>query len=207
MAQFDLTSALKAAFGLPGIGVYFPGIGSAQGNEIQYSSIPTIEVQPDQAVSLLGTPVIDQIYVKPVNYKVTTGGNITKTIAFGGYQLPDATIIEANLPKIIVKTPVSGDDGTIKEYIGLDDVQITIRSIIVNHNSDAYPADEVSRLHQMFKVNTSLQVINSFLNLIGVDEMVVERLQLLAVEGSSNIQPFVLECVSDKLYELKIREI
>lgn len=206
MPIFNINTVMSNVFGLIGFRLYFPEV-DAPDVQLQNPSIPTIEIRTSSASSSLGTPVFDQVYVKPINYTVLDSNNNKKVIPFNGYQLPDATIIEVNLPKIIIKTPVNGNDGTVKEYIGLDDFQITIRSIIVNHNSELYPEQEVNSLIQLFKVNTSLQTVSKYLNLLGIDEMVVESLQLLPVEGTPNIQPFVLTCVSDKPYELKIRQI
>lgn len=207
MPIFNINTLMRDVFGLTGFNIYFPQTDVPQPANNDFGSIPVIEVRTSTATSALGTPVFDQIYVKPINYSVLDNNNRKKIIPFKGYQLPDATIIEVNLPKIIVKTPVNGNEGTVKEYVGIDDYQITIRSIIVNPNSELYPEQEVSNIMQMFKVNTSLPVVSRYLNLLGIDEMVVESLQLLPAEGSSNIQPFVLTCISDRPYELKIRQI
>jgi len=208
MPILNVNDILRDVFGLTGVGIYFPRTGVPDTTKVKYGSIPTIDVKDsNQALSLLGTPVIDQVYVKPINYTILDRNNNKKLINFPGYQFPDATLIEVNLPKIIKKTPVNGNEGTVKEYIGIDDYRITIRSVIVNPDEDYTPEKEINNLMQMFKVNTSLQVVNPFLNLLDVDEMVVENLDFPAVEGFPNVQAFVLECVSDRPYELKIREI
>lgn len=206
MPGFNINTIFRDVFGIAGVNIYFPKVDQPD-TKILFNNIPTIEVKATNAMSALGTPVFDQILVKAINYSILDQNHKKKIIPFSGFQLPDATLVEVNLPKIIVKTPVNGNEGTVKEYIGLDDHQIIIRSIVVNHNSENYPERDVAKLMELFKVNISLQVVSSFLNLLGIDEMVVESLQLLPVEGSPNMQPFVLTCISDKPYELKIRQI
>lgn len=115
----------------------------------------------------------------------------------------DTVLIDAELPKLIKKTQVLGRQGRIKEYIADDDWRITLRGALFSDVKDAYPSDQVQTLRDLARLSTSLQVASTFINdLLGVDTIVVERLQLRQRSGMMSAQAFQLTCSSDLPYEI-----
>ncbi len=145
------------------------------------------------ARSYLGTPIMEQI-----SFSLPGKENI--------YTFPDWPLIDVSVSKNIVKTPIKGRNGTVKEYINTDDYHIKIRGILINNDSEEYPEELVNEIHEIFKLNREIRVTNAFLNLLGIDDIVITDFKLPEVEGFPNIQPFVIECLSDFTYEVSIRD-
>jgi len=51
----------------------------------------------------------------------------------------------------MIRTKIAGANGSVKEEIGLNDWQITIRGLIINYTNDDYPKVEAGRLSGTFK--------------------------------------------------------
>lgn len=80
--------------------------------------------------------------------------------------------------KQIVKTALVGRKGTIKEYITDGDYQISISIglIAVDSNNeiiDQYPEKAMGVLREILEVDSALEVSSVFLDLFGVNRMVV----------------------------------
>ncbi|MBD3748936.1 MAG: hypothetical protein IE931_05525 [Sphingobacteriales bacterium] len=199
MAQynsFNLIDLYTKVFGIKGVRFAIPTESQSDEGSIEFATPSTQVKSKAKAYSLLGAPVYEVITCKiPVN-----GG-------FKDYTFPDWPLLDVSAAKNIVKTPLKGKDGTVKEYINIDDYQITIRGILINYNSDEYPEDLVNSLHQLFKVNQEMQVTTALLNLLDIHNIVITDLKLPEVEGYSNIQPYVISALSDEPVELKIQSV
>ena len=89
----------------------------------------------------------------------------------------DATV-SISKQKQIVKTALVGRKGTIKEYITDGDYQISISIglIAVDSNNeiiDQYPEKAMGVLREILEVDSALEVSSVFLDLFGVNRMVV----------------------------------
>jgi len=156
-----------------------------------YDSSLVATQQTITAKNILGQLLFEQITFK------------TPTMA---YTFPDCPLIDITASKNIVTTPIQGRNGSVKEYISIDDYQVTIRGILINYDNDDYPEELVYNLHQVFKVEAELQVLSPVLNLLDIHNLVIKDIKFPEVEGYSNIQPFVLQCLSDEPLELVIKD-
>lgn len=148
-----------------------------------------------KATGFLGMPIFERVTVK---YKYNDKDE--------DYTFPDWPLIDITASKTIVTTAISGRNGTVKEHISIDDYQIGIRGILINKDSDAYPELMVQNLHNIFKVDTELQVTSPVLNLLDIHNLVIKDIKFPEVEGYSNMQPYVLQCLSDMPLELVIKD-
>lgn len=190
--RFNLIQMYSKVFGIKGVrfAIPTPNNDGYQGS-IEYGSLDVPLPSKAKAMSVLGTPIYEQIQL------IGNGRDFT---------FPDWPLIDIAASKNIVKTPVRGLNGTVKEFIAIDDYQINIRGILINYDSDQYPEDLVYELHEVFKINEAFQVISPVINLLDVNSLVIQDLRLPEVEGYNNIQPFVLQCLSDRPVELVIRD-
>lgn len=158
---------------------------------INYPGIPAnTETVPAIDTSLLGTPVYEIIQFRD-------GSEV--------YKLPYTALIDVTQKKKITKTSITGVNGSVKEFIQLEDFDITIRGFIIGRNQ--YPADAVRELQKWWLKNRELEVISPVLNgVFGIYHIVIEEADFPRVEGKPGVQPFRLSCVSDIPIELQLRD-
>lgn len=115
--------------------------------------------------------------------------------AFSNIIFPIA-IVQAVQPKRIVKTDIQGLDGSIKEYIGMGDWQVTINAI-VNMPADQAPIDFLNAIADIIKAPVPIPVTNYYLNELGITYLVIEDVNLSQVEGEYSNQNIVITACSD----------
>jgi len=191
--SFNLIELYTKVFGIKGVRFAIPAESESggYGNTIDYNTSIVTLPRSTSPLSILGTPIYEQIQL------ISRGKE---------YLFPDWPLIDISAHKIIVKTAIKTKPGTVKEFISMDDYQVNIRGILVNYNSEDYPYDLVKDLHEVFKIDEELQVVSPVLNLLDIHSLVIEDIRLPEVEGYNNIQPFVLQCLSDRTVELVIRD-
>jgi hypothetical protein len=146
----------------------------------------------------IGTDVFADVTFGSVTYTDRIGKIITTpSLTF------QAILISLSFPRNIVKTEIQGRDGTVKEYIGEGDANISFRGVITGSNG-VYPADEVEQLRQVIKAPTSIPVTCTFLNDKDIYNVVFEDRTLDQSEGGYSYQTFVLQAISDIPQELLI---
>lgn len=145
-----------------------------------------------------GTDIWDEVTFGTVKYTDDDGNpNQTPAVTF------QAVLISVVFPRNIVKTAIQGRNGTVKEYIGEGDAQITFRGIITGGNGK-YPADEVNALRLMMQAPYAIPVTSNFLRNLGISSVVFEDRNLEQEEGGYSYQTFSLNAVSDVPIELQI---
>lgn len=190
--NFNLIELYTKVFGIKGARFAIPAPGGTgyQGS-VEYGSLDVPLPSRAKAMSVLGTPIYEQI---------------TLSTAEREYTFPDWPLIDISATKNIVTTAIKGKKGTVKEYINTDDYQITIRGILINYDSDEYPEELVYDLHETFKINKEMQITSAVPNLLDIHNVVIKDLKIPEVEGYNNIQPYLLQCLSDDPIELLIKE-
>jgi len=102
-----------------------------------------------------------------------------------------------------VKTEIQGRNGTVKEYIGEGDAQLSFRGIITGLNGQ-YPAGEVAQLRTLSLAPVPVPVISEFLNNLDIYTVVFEDRSFEQEEGGCSYQTFSLNAISDTPQELKL---
>jgi len=158
----------------------------------------------DQALyaSALGTPVYSDITFQSGSYSTNTPG-VNKSFGPLTYQ---AVLITVSQAKKIIKTEIQGRDGTVKEYIGMDDYQVAINGILTGANGH-YPIEDVTALKAMLDAPIAIEVACTFLNSLGIHSLVVDSYTLEQKEGGYSYQTFSLSCISDIPQELNLLNI
>ncbi len=105
-------------------------------------------------------------------------------------------IIDAKQTKNIVKTKITGRDGEVKEYIGMNDWAITISSVI-DLPPDQAPLSFLQAFIQMLTAQVTIPVKNYYLNALGISNIVIEDVDLGQVEGGYSSQPIKITACSD----------
>jgi hypothetical protein len=123
-------------------------------------------------------------------------------ITFPDVELKTALISVAQA-KQIVRTQIQGRDGTVKEYVGMDDYSISVSGTITSDNG-IEPIDEVIDLKQLLDAPIPLDIICPFLNRMGIQYAVVESYELPQQAGGISYQTFNINLISDIPTEIRI---
>jgi len=180
-------SGLLRAFNMQNTSVLVDGQPNPYDGKIDQTSF----VDPELYKSTLGTPVVTNVILRGGAYKNTAG----QQIVFNDITL-DTVLLVVSQAKKIVMTEIQGYDGTVKEYIGLDDYQVTINGIITGPNGH-YPQDEVNALHQLTKAPIAIKVTSRYLQNLDINMLVIKDFAYDQEAGGYSKQNFTLNCVSD----------
>lgn len=159
--------------------------------------------------SLLNTPVYTNIEFLPGTYETNTKGVFK---SFGsGTDGPDrlryeAVLITVSQAKKIVTTEIQGRDGTIKEYIGMDDYEVVVNGVITGKNGQR-PFGEILALKKMLDAPIAIEVASAYLQTLGINYLVVESYSLEEQEGGYSYQNFSISFKSDVRQELELTNI
>lgn len=145
------------------------------------------------ATSYLGTPVYSNLIIAGV--KNTRGA--TQDLVF------DTVMIEVNQEKNIVRTPIQGRKGTVKEYISMGDYNVTINGMIVSEFSNVLPKDQIENLRELLELPESLEVSSEFLQLFSIHNIVVLGFEIGQMMGYRNQVPFQIRAIDDEPIEVK----
>lgn len=153
--------------------------------------------------SQLGTPVFIDVTFgdnqNPTVYRdLKTNTDVTLPV-----MVFQAILCSVVFPRNIVKTEIQGRNGTVKEYIGEGDAQISFRGIITGLNGQ-YPADVVAELRALSLAPVPVPVISEFLNNLDIYTVVFEDRSFEQEEGGYSYQTFSLNAISDTPQELRL---
>lgn len=184
-AKFNINEALKQVFGVYGRTPIY-----VVGKEKDQPKVPDFS----GAQSLPADIPFDQSRVAPM-----TGVLIQDVFSFINptYVLPIETVLELSQAKTIVKTQMQGRDGSVKEYINLDDWVLNFKGFIINYDADLYPEERVETMVKFFQLNQVVASTSKWLSRWGIDKLVTTNLKFPTFEGVQNVQPFEIEMLSD----------
>ena len=154
---------------------------------------------PAIAYSALGNPILDRVTLMGGRY---TDMRTNREVKFESIII-DAVLVTVNIASKVIRTEIQGSNGTVKEYIGQDDAQITINGIVVAKNG-SYPRDIVSKINNWINAPVSKGIVSNYLQNIGITDVVVMDASFGQEEGSYSQEKFTINCVSDSPVELKI---
>ena len=194
--RIDTVRLLEQAFGLAGISIYQVRAFShkLEPNTDKIKETPVIIDDDVDGTGLLGLPVIGNVvFPSP------------KDDSYDGIVLL-SPLTTVSLSKNIVKTPVAGRDGTVKEYIGANDYDVTIQGLLVNpdpNQQNKRPEKQIRLLKKLIDLKIAIPVESKFLQWFGIHNLVIENSDFPPLMGVVNVQPFSLKCVSDDPLEIE----
>jgi len=162
-------------------------------------SINDFEKSAPIGVSPLGTPVFDDITFPAGDY-INSDGN---TVSYQSVSIQSAGVIVSQA-KNIIKTKISGRNGTVKEYNSLDDYHIRINAKMTEL-LNIFPADQLSAWMEIAEVRSNVPVVSKLLNqYFGIDKVVVESFDVAPIQGSLNELDINISLLSDEDIDLNM---
>lgn len=150
-------------------------------------------VTADKALYLspLGTPVVSDLTLKGGTYTDFSGRSVT----FADIKIA-LVLINVSQAKKIITTEIQGNDGTVKEYIGMDDYQVNINGIL-NGPNGSYPMSAVNALHQLCKAPVAIDVESRYLQNLDIHQIVIKDFSYDQEPGGYSKQNFSIQAISD----------
>jgi hypothetical protein len=115
----------------------------------------------------------------------------------------DDVLLNVSQSKKIITTEIQGRDGTVKEYIGLDDFQVQITGRL-NGTYNVNPKELTRQLKIILSAGQPLEITSWYLQNLGIDDIVVKDFNFGQTEGEYSTQYFTINAMSDKRFEAKI---
>lgn len=171
--------------------------------EIFRRTIPIQSPSRDASLgtSAMGTPIQANITFQAGEYIDDNGD--TQTWDSLTY---DAALINVTQAKKIIKTEIAGKNGTVKEYIGLDDYGVQVNGIICGLNG-VHPKDEIANLKKMLDAPVPIVVACAYLQNLGILNLVVDSYEIGQAEGGYSYQQFSINFIDDIPTELRIADV
>jgi len=106
-----------------------------------------------------------------------------------------------------VDTPMVEQKGSVHEIINLDDYQIIIRGIIINHSGSEIDDARINRYYDILETGQNMKMECVITDRpLGVDKKVIlKRVTMPEFFGVKNVYRYELEFVSDFIFQLNIQ--
>lgn len=159
--------------------------------------------------SFLGTPVFSNLEIPAGQYRNNQG----EVVPFDGIRI-DTVLFDVSIEKNIVRTPINGRDGTVKQYISLGDYAINCQGIIIGETdattagfdvsrTNTVPEAEIRKLNEIIKVPQEIEIVSEFLDFFDISTVVIQGGGFSQREGFRDSIYFSLGLLSDAPIELK----
>lgn len=169
-----------------------------------YGEIQQEPFDEAEFTSYLGTPVWS-----PLEFLRTSGTSFDNSLDVGEQRgnsetmlRIDTCLITIDQPRNIVKTPIQGRNGTVKEYISDGDFMVNIKGVIISPYPMLYPEDDVKLFIELMGLPKQIPVASKFLQLFSITDIVIENYNIAEKLGSRNEVPFEITACSDKAEEI-----
>jgi hypothetical protein len=163
-----------------------------------FPPLPGEQIDPIIGVTYLGTPVYSNLI-----FNSRPNPNTQEPNARTPDLVLDTVLMEVNMEKNVVRTPIQGRNGTVKEYISMGDYEIFIQGVIVSPEAQVVPKDTVNALRDLLELPSSLEVSSDFLQIFSVHNIVVLGYNIGQIMGSHNQIGFSIRAVSDQPIEVR----
>ncbi len=177
------------------------GLSALQTSIYKGKITPTVEDEPLKTRfqnRTLSTPVFSDLQFD--NIKLANGVEVTHIYPI------ETVLFSIQQSKNIVKTPINGRNGTIKEYVGMGDYSINIKGVIAGTRG-RYPVEAVDNLMEFLTYNQSIKIYSKYLNeRFNIDEIVILDFDLKQEEGRYSQQSFEINALSDYPVEILIQQ-
>lgn len=150
--------------------------------------------------SYLGTPQYTQIIIKD-----TIGRVIDPKFNSGtGWAMFQSAFCIVSQNRNIIRTPIQGRNGTVKEYISDDDYHIEIIGALVSPHGNVAPHFDLSNIANLMKVQDDIVIVSDFISQFGISSCVIAGANFRQVPGSRNQIDFTMNLYSDDPTEIEL---
>lgn len=164
----------------------------------QSANQPGVGIYNYDKISIFGLPIFDTIKFEAISY--TDFENIQQNV---GELVLEIALFEIDLPRNIIRTRVTGRNGTIKEYMSDDDYEIKITGSLVNELANIPPEQLIRSLLKIVKSQIEVPVSCTILSYYDIFNIVITHAKFIQRAGYRNVFDFELQCISETPFEIK----
>lgn len=114
--------------------------------------------------------------------------------------------VNVSRQKTIVKTPIVGRDGSVKEFISNNDFSLDIQIALKDdEDKDIYPIDQLNEIAELLAENRELKVGSEFLDAFKITEIVITNYNV-PQQTYSNRQNISIQAESDTPYLMRLKQ-
>jgi len=147
---------------------------------------------------LFGLPIWDVVTLISPSYTDNDGNNVT-----GNRLTLDIALLEISNERNIVKTPISGRNGTVKEYMSDGDYDIVIKGSLASNYANLPPIELLEGLQAIVSCPETLTIESNLLEYFRVFNLVIDKPIIRQREGTRNVVDYELICSSDSPFDLE----
>lgn len=118
----------------------------------------------------------------------------------------DCALVSAKMKKTVVRTPMPGLGGTVKELVSTQDMEISVTGCLMGQKG-IWPEDRINTLRELFEVNDAVSLkcalTDCFFDID--DRVVITDLDFPTAMQVEDVVPVRIECVRDQTFELNLK--
>ncbi len=171
----------------------FNDIARVAGQILNFGLIPEDEVI---GTTYLGTPVRDNIIFPADDNE---GLELSEDFVINDI------VMRVDRSKNIIRTKVQGRDGDVNEFISNGDYNLNIAGLIVSPDQLVFPEERLRTLLEIDDFAGSVAIASRFLSIFGIQNIVIDRIEVQQQAGFYHQVPFVMAARSEDPIELQIQ--
>ena len=121
---------------------------------------------------------------------------------FQGIEFPSA-IVEVSATQLWAKNKVNGRQGTVKQFLGLGDYEISVEAVVVSENGRDYPEKQMKTWQNIFQVGKELSVTYQHLQVFGIDTVIINSFTINQKKGHEGTYEFSFSLSSHSTINLQ----
>lgn len=119
------------------------------------------------------------------------------------FEFPNA-VISISGKKTIIETPMVGQQGAVKELIGMDDYEISISGVLVSDDG-SYPESSLENFMKLWRKNEAVKLVSAIADMVtGTEDIVIKSVDFPPVGAFENAQVVNITAVTDNPFTLTI---
>ena len=160
---------------------------------------------PDQPIGItyLGTPIWSSLIFKETKIE-NPDVDPSESESIQELELVSVVMTVEKRKQVIV-TKVTNRVGDVKEFISDGDYQVRVQGAIVSQGIATAPRQEAELLDAHLSLGQTLEVASSFLDIFGIESVVILDYSISEVPEYSNQYDFSINMVSDQPIELEVK--
>ncbi len=116
-----------------------------------------------------------------------------------GYKFPMECLVDIRGRKRIIKTKVPGMDGTVKEYVGMDDYHVVVHVVLQAKNFDNVYY-ELANIKDLWDKKEKLPILCPKTEEYGINYVVFDKFSHPETPGMESTERLTLNFLSDDVY-------
>ncbi|AJA67316.1 hypothetical protein MYRA21_0072 [Myroides sp. A21] len=196
-ARFGVAPLLKAAFGV-NTPIFIPwAFQKKLPPKLKFDDVEFNIIEESDRKSWMGTPIMFSGSFLGENYNVydKKTGELEK-VSMSNFDLPAATVFQFRRAKNLVRTNVSGANGTVKELYGFDDWVIDVKGLILDEPNQT-AKEQLEELIKWQELADSISVSGDLFETLNIERVCINEFEFNIPQGTPGVIAYTMTMLSD----------